>query len=108
MDDFDCLLVKTAPEITLKSSHVRKYFTDKLVKNIKGSMRAASISGSKIIKGEGRLYIFSERNTLRKIAPLLEKTFGVFAYAKAKNFSKDSLKGIVEEVTNIAAEELKK
>lgn len=111
MQDFDCLLVKTAPEITLKSSNVAKYFTDKLVKNLKGAFRQEGLTGSvgtKITRSEGRLYIYAEQKKLKKIAALLGKTFGVFAYAQAESFSSGSLKEIAEKVTTIAEAELKK
>ena len=49
MKGYNCLLVKTAPEITLKSRNVRKYFNDKLVKNIKG------LSGNELRKAPRHL-----------------------------------------------------
>src|SRR3989344_2653700 len=106
MNGFDCLLVKTSPEITLKSSSVRKYFNDKLIKNIKSALRNNSLSGTRIIKGEGRLYIYAEQEKLRKISSLLKKTFGVYAFAEAKLFSATSLNEVADAVTAIASEEL--
>ena len=108
MNGFDCLLVKTSPEITLKSSSVRKYFNDKLIKNIKSALRNNSLSGTRIIKGEGRLYIYAEHEKLRKISSLLGKTFGIFAFAEAKLFSATSLSDVAASVSGVASEELKK
>ena len=108
MQDFDCLLVKTAPEITLKSTHVRKYFYDKLVKNLKGAFRQEGITGTRIARSEGRFYIYAEQKNIRKIAVLLGSTFGVFAYAYAQSFTSGSLKDIAGKVTKIAETELKK
>ena len=83
MKGYNCLLVKTAPEITLKSRNVRKYFNDKLVKNIKGLLRAEKLSGTRIDRGEGRLYIYAPAPRLEKIAKNLQCTFGVYAIASA-------------------------
>ena len=107
MDRPDCILVKIAPEITLKSPSVRKYFTDKLVKNIKSSLRAASLSGTRITRGEGRIYIFAEKEKLGKIPKLLEKSFGVYAFADARLISADSLSSVAEKITEIAGHELR-
>lgn len=74
----NCVLVKVSPEVSLKTRFVRKYFTDKLIASIKGVFRANGVSGTKIVRGNGRLFIFPEKKqNLQKIHSVLGFVFGV-------------------------------
>ena len=76
-----CLLVKAAGEIALKSPPVRCFFTKKLVRNIRFALKRNSINCGKIIKGGGRLYLFP--SNLKKAQRVLLLAPGVHAVAVA-------------------------
>ena len=100
MHAHNCILIKTAPEIALKSDFVRREFTAKLVENIKTSLRQNSLTAEKILKDSGRLAIFSKDNDLEKIHGILGKVFGLHSFAPAFLSEAKSL----EEISKIAVE----
>lgn len=79
-----CLLVKTASEIALKSNFVRRFFTKKLVQSIKFALKRNKIEYSAITRGGGRLYVFCGK--LKKAQKILFTVSGIHAIALAKHF----------------------
>lgn len=78
----NCLLVKTAPEIGLKSKMVEQFFMRKLRENIKLSFKKNGIKGAKLEQAHGRLYIFGKN--LAKMQKLMLRVFGVHSVAIAE------------------------
>ncbi len=94
----NCMLVKTASEISLKSHFVRKYFMDKLVSNMKSVFRANGVAGSRIVKKGGRLYLYPEKiKNLDEIHSLLPLVFGIHSFAKAESVHGTNTKKILEK-----------
>ncbi|MFH1255756.1 MAG: THUMP domain-containing protein [Candidatus Diapherotrites archaeon] len=91
----DCILVKTASEISLKSTQVRRFFVKKLVQNIRLALKKNGIAVRKIERKGGRLYLFAD--DLEKAFSLLRFTFGVHAIALAEEHKKASLESIAEK-----------
>jgi len=94
------LLVKTAAEIAIKSHFVRHYFTKKLIKNIKNSLKAKGIKAEKIIRGQGFLLIYTEKG--QETVKLLEKIFGIHSIAKTKESYVEDMLDMKKEVLSYA------
>ncbi len=104
----NCVLVKVSPEVTLKTHFVRQYFVDKLVANIKQVLRAKSLSGNKIKKGGGRLYIFpSDKKNVSKIAFALSTVFGVQSSAVCEMIESSERNQIVQHAILFCKQSLK-
>jgi len=103
-----CILVKTAPEISLKTHYVRKYFMDKLVSNIKSAFRAKGLSGNRTVKGRGRLFIYAPAQKAKKIAKILPFIFGIHSFAIAEVHKKTEIAEIENFVLPFARTLIKK
>lgn len=96
--ELNCILVKVSPEVSLKSRFVRKYFFDKLVSSIKTVLRANHLSGTKIIRGNGRLFIFpAEKEKIGPIFSLLGFVFGIQSFSRAFFFEFKKKEEVVEK-----------
>lgn len=86
------LLIKTAPEINLKSHFVRKYFTKKLISNMKSVLRAHDLSNNQFMVESGRIYLQAESTEkIKKILSALKYVFGIHGFAIAEKIEfKDS------------------
>ena len=84
MIEQECLLLKTASEISLKSPFVRRFFTKKLEQSIKFSLKRHGIELNKIARGGGRLYIFCQDS--EKAQKILLTISGIHATAIAQHF----------------------
>ncbi|MBU0662690.1 MAG: THUMP domain-containing protein [Candidatus Diapherotrites archaeon] len=103
-----CILVKTAPEISLKTHYVRKYFMGKLVSNIKSAFRAKGLSGNRMVKGRGRLFIYAPFAKAKKIAKILPFIFGIHSFAIAEAHKKTEITEIENFVLPFARTLIKK
>ncbi len=105
----NCLLIKTASEISLKSHFVRKYFMKKLVSNIKSSLRANKLSGSRMVKKGGRIFLYSKPDSkLKKIIKILPFVFGIHSVALARQLDTTEKEEIVEEAVKATKNYFKK
>lgn len=102
-----CILIKTSPEIALKTHYVRKYFMNKLAKNLKSALRAKGLSGNRMVKGGGRIFLYAKKGKAEKIARLLPCVFGIHSFAIAEACKTTGLGEIVCFVANRAAKTLK-
>lgn len=102
----ECLLVKTAPEISLKSSYVRRFFTKKLVQSIKFCLKSSKIAVHSVERAGGRLYMHTEKP--KRAQALLSRLPGIHAVAQALRFSGTEYEEIEARVLSLAKESLKK
>ena len=102
MNEQECVLLKTSPEISLKTHYVRRYFTEKLVSNIKTVLRQNKLSGTEVRKKPGRLLIYSEKKKLPKIGKLMENIFGVTSVAFANKIGSVEKSEIILEAVKLA------
>ena len=102
----ECLLVKTASEISLKTSFVRQFFTKKLVESIKFSLKKNGIPLEKIAKSGGRLYLFCSNP--KKAQDVLSRISGIHATALAVHHKPADLKTVEETTLAFAKNFLKK
>ncbi|MEW6294888.1 MAG: THUMP domain-containing protein [Candidatus Diapherotrites archaeon] len=100
MPEETLLLIKTASEIAIKSHFVRNYFTKKLIKNIKNSLKAKGIKAEKIIRGQGFLLLYTEKG--QETIKLLEKIFGIHSIAKTKESYVEDMIDIKQAVFSYA------
>lgn len=106
MQGQECLLIKTASEIALKSNFVRRFFTKKLVQSIKFALKRNNIAFKAIVRGGGRLYVFCENpKTSQKI---LSRISGIHAIAFALHFDGAEYPEIEGKTTAFAKKFLKK
>ncbi len=94
MQEFNCLIVKTSSEMSLKTHFVKQFFVKKLVEHIKLIAKKHSINIEKIDKAPGRLFIFSSPDLSEKLGLV----FGIHSIAKAFNYSNPVLEEIQEKV----------
>jgi len=106
MQNSDCLLVKTASEIALKSPFVRRFFTKKLVQSIKFALKRNSIECSGIKKGGGRLYVFC--SNAKKAQSVLGRVSGIHATAIALHFFPASLEELQKQAVALAKKNLRR
>ncbi len=105
MTEQECLLVKTASEISLKSPFVRRFFTKKLEQSIKFSLKRHGIELDKIARGGGRLYLFCENS--QKAQKVLLTISGIHATAIAQHFKPAEYNEIESQVVLFAKKFLK-
>jgi tRNA uracil 4-sulfurtransferase len=96
MEEQLCIIVTIAPEVTLKSFHVRKFIEKKLKENIKVLLKNNSIKIKKIENIGARYAI--ETNDNKKAFELLKKCFGIYYLAFAQKISYNTL----EEISGFA------
>ncbi|MCX6798901.1 MAG: THUMP domain-containing protein [Candidatus Diapherotrites archaeon] len=101
-----CVLVKTASEIAIKSPPVRQFFTKKLLRNIRFALRRNSVKCEKIIRGGGRLYLFC--GNAKKAQKVLLLVPGIHAAALAAHFEGVGYAAIESAVVSSAKKHLKK
>lgn len=102
----DCLLVKTASEISLKTTFVRQFFTKKLVESIKFSLKKNGIGLKSIAKSGGRLYVFCD--DVKKAQGILLNVSGIHAIAIASYYEPADYKTVEEKTLEYAKPFLKK
>ncbi len=102
----ECLLVKTASEISLKSNYVRRFFTKKLVQSIKFALKRNKIALKSVARAGGRLYLFPEKP--KKAQKLLSTISGIHAIALAQHFKKADYAEIEAQLLSFAKKFLKK
>ncbi len=102
----NCVLVKTSSEIALKSTQVRHYFTKKLLGAIKLALKRNNVGWSKILRGGGRLYLFTPQ--LKKAAKILQRVVGIHAIAFAARYQFRDYTEIEQAVVEEAKHFLKK
>ncbi len=106
MPEQQCLLVKTASEIALKSNFVRRFFTKKLVQSIRFALKRNKIAFSAVARGGGRLYVFCEKaNRAQKV---LSTVSGIHATAVAEQSKPADYKEIEKQTVSFAKKRLKK
>lgn len=99
------LLVKPAPEISLKTDFVRSDFEKRLKDNIKKALKKNGVE-AEIVKGFGRMFVYSE--DLNKCRKILSKIFGLHSIAQAFEFEVSDLNGIAGKTASLAEKVLKK
>ncbi len=77
----ECLLVKTAPEISLKSAPVRKQFMARLLSNLRTAMKNKRVSAQRIGLDGGRIFIYGKN--LKALEKIVLNTFGIHSVATA-------------------------
>jgi thiamine biosynthesis protein ThiI len=102
----ECLLVKTASEIALKSNYVRKFFTKKLVQSIKFGLKRNKIGLKSVARAGGRLYLFPQKP--KRAQKILSTISGIHAIALAQCFQGADYKEIEKQLLSFAKEFLKK
>jgi len=102
----ECLLVKTGPEIALKSSYVRRDFIRRLENNLHDSARNNSIKIAKIERSGGRLFLYSEE--LDNLQKIIANVFGVQSYAKVVVNDFTNLEDICAQGVEFVKSDLKK
>ncbi|MFA4855910.1 MAG: THUMP domain-containing protein [archaeon] len=106
MPGLDCLLVKTASEIYLKSDFVRRFFTKKLVESMKFALKRNGVAFSAIERGGGRLYVFCENP--KKAQDVLSTISGIHATAIARRFRPAEYALLEKQIVSFAKGLLKK
>jgi len=106
MPEQECLLVKTASEIALKSNFVRRFFTKKLVQAIKFALKRNNVEYKSITRGGGRLYVFC--SNCKKAQKVLSRVSGIHAIAIALHFKQSEYKEIENQTVSLAKKTLKK
>jgi len=106
MPEQDCLLVKTASEIALKSDFVRRFFTKKLVQSIKFALKANGLHFTAIERGGGRLYVFTDKPA--KAQAVLSKIPGIHATALAERFKDTDYENLEARAVAFSRKLLKK
>jgi len=106
MEGRECLLVKTASEISLKTSFVRRFFTKKLLDSIKQAFKKNCIALESIAKSGGRLYIFCGQP--KKAQKVLSTITGIHATAPAFYCELASLENLEKKVLEFAKGYLRK
>ena len=96
----NCILVKTAPELYIKSRFVNREMTRLLVKNIQVVFSNKGFSKPVFVQNKGRLQIRGKE--LQKMLPVLKTVFGVHSAALAEFVSSVELKTIVEKTVEWA------
>ena len=102
----ECLLVKTASEIALKSNFVRRFFTKKLVQSIRFALKRNKIACKEIIRGGGRLFLFCP--DCKKAQSVLSTVSGIHATAIALYFPLAHYEEIEKQTVAFAEKLLKK
>ncbi len=102
----ECLLVKTASEIALKSVFVRRFFTKKLVQSIRFALKRNKIACKEIIRGGGRLFVFCP--DCKKAQRVLSTVSGIHATALAMYFQGADYSEIEQQTISFAEKLLKK
>ncbi|MFH1224570.1 MAG: THUMP domain-containing protein [Candidatus Diapherotrites archaeon] len=102
-----CILVKTAPEISLKTHYVRRYFMGKLAKNMKAAFRAKGLSGNRMVKGRGRIFLYAPEAKAKKLAKVLPYIFGIHSFALAEAHKTTELNEIADFVVVFARKLIK-
>ncbi|MDO8633934.1 MAG: THUMP domain-containing protein [archaeon] len=104
----NCVLVKLSPEISLKTNYVRGYFLTKLISNIKQVVRAKKLSGNRIVRGGGRLYIFpKDKQKVMGLCLALKGVFGVSFVAPCKLVLSKSRSEIMDAALSVALDFIK-
>jgi tRNA uracil 4-sulfurtransferase len=98
MDSNTCIIATIAPEVTLKSFHVRKFIEKKLKENIKLLMKNNSIIIKKIENIGARYSI--ETNNDKKAFELLKNCFGIYFLSLAHKIKYNSLEEICQFSAN--------
>ena len=96
----DCLVVKTAPEIFLKSHYVAQFFMKKLSQNIKTALKKNEISCKKTERARGRMFLYC--TSLPKSAKILLRVFGIHAVATAESHSFSNTSALAETISEKA------
>jgi len=96
MERKKCILLKTSPEITLKSDKVKRDFVRQLVKNINILLKKNGIEKPEYVKYGGRLVLHSEK--LEDVGKLMKKMPGINAIAYSVEFKNTELKNVVKNV----------
>ncbi|MDO8647902.1 MAG: THUMP domain-containing protein [Candidatus Diapherotrites archaeon] len=100
------IVVKTAPEISLKSGFVRSMFMKRLEWNIKNSLSANNLKAWDLDRKGGRIFFKTENP--EKCLKVLRKVFGIHALAIAEKHSPAELPAIGQEAASFAKKHLKK
>ncbi len=106
MSNQECLLVKTASEIALKSTFVRRFFTKKLLQGIRFALKRNKIGCGAIARGGGRLYVFCSNP--KKAQKVLSTVPGIHAIAVALHFKPAEYKEIEKQAVAFAEKFLKR
>ncbi|MFH1240295.1 MAG: THUMP domain-containing protein [Candidatus Diapherotrites archaeon] len=99
----NCIIIKTAPEISLKTSFVRSYFMHKLRDSIKFPMKRENAVVKKIISAGGRMYLYTD--DFKKAEKILKTTVGIHSFAEAEQHKFTNQKHFTEKVLD-AVEDL--
>jgi len=91
----NCVLIKNAPEIHLKTSFVEDFFLKKLREHIRHSLKKNNIEIHDISSERGRIVLKS--GDLGKSLVLLKKVFGIHAISIAQSFEEKDFEKIIEK-----------
>ncbi len=105
MDGADCLLVKAAGEIGIKSLRVRKQFMQKLVDNLKQGFKVAGQPLPSMRKLGLVLELTPEH--LPEAVALLQHVFGIHVIVHAKRYTHASLEAICRNALPFALNQVK-
>ncbi len=86
-------------EIALKGLN-RHAFENVLVSNIKNALRAGEVSGYKVEKEHGRIFVYCLETVEESIQKVLEKAFGVVSFSKAV-ITNANMEDIIQTATDV-------
>lgn len=101
----DCLLVKTAPDLYIKSDSVNQRFSQILLLNMKKALDFHGLTGFSFEIRKGRMIVHG--NGLEKAMPVLSTVFGLHSVALAEFFSSTDLESVVEKTLEAAKKTIK-
>lgn len=100
------IVVKTAPEIALKSDFVRSSFMKALEWNLKNALSSNGLKALDLERKGGRIFFHCEMP--EKALKVLRKVFGIHALAVGERHSPAELSAIEQEAAKFAPKVLKK
>ncbi|MBU0636385.1 hypothetical protein KKE06_05150 [Candidatus Micrarchaeota archaeon] len=102
----NCIFVKTAPEMYIKSDFVNKQMTALLISNIQKSFRFHGIQNAKLKPAKGRIEI--RGSCLEKMVAPLKTIFGINSFSFAAFFPTTELAIIVQKTVECAQKTMQK
>lgn len=92
----ELVLVKSTGEISIKSDYVRRQFSQRLLSNIKASLKQNSINTENAKTLPGRIFLKTSNN--KNALKTLSKVFGIHSFALAEEFAFEGFGQLCEEI----------
>ncbi len=104
---YNCLLVKTSPEIFIKSDAVSDQMTKLTIKNIKAALEAKGFSGFLFNANKGRIVVRGPLSKLKKSVAITKTIFGVHSLALAEFDPNTELSNVLDKILSCARETIR-